>query len=670
MNYSHFRRGCGRGAALLAANFGIMLALQFCLICWNCNGQADVTNSDRSRLFLQSWEAISNRWVLSAVPDLKRAAEQGEPSAQYYLGRLYQEGKTLGKDQAEAERWIASAAAQGLAEAQNRMGSMYENGVGVAKDERRGLEYYQKAARTGLAKAQFNLALIYEAGRVVSKDQAEALKLYRLAAEQGQARAQNSIGNCYLTGAGVPKDFKEAVRWFRQSAEQGEALGEANLGYMYDHGLGVPKDRHQAELWVGKAAEQKLAAAQYLMGLMATKQTELLGDSIMGNYPVAAEWFEKASAQNHIKAMVRLGDLYYYGKLGHDHRQAAKWFLRAAEKGDDEAIMHLGDLYSANHVDLPKDVTESVRWYRAAAEKGNPEGQYRLACLLIDGDGIAPQIPEAERWLRKAIESGYLEAAIKLAALQKTSQEPDFTGLSREDLQVAAYRTGEARLSLGKWYEEGRGGPVDLFRATETYWQILNLGPNKDAAEALDRLAALYAQKRVTFQKAAIYGPKDSDELGRRFRGYRRRFIKAESIFQVGEMFYRGENLPEDREQAVEWLLEAAQSGSKEAINRIGELWADGLSGEPDSKEATRWYRKAAAMGLGTAQLNLGRAYDKGAGVEQNPIEASAWLQLAVNQSASKAIEELGRVQAKLSPEQIKAAKRRADELALSRKDQ
>ncbi len=49
-------------------------------------------------------------------------------------------------------------------------------------------------------------------------------------------------------------------------------------------------------------------------------------------------------------------------------------------------------------------------------------------------------------------------------------------------------------------------------------------------------------------------------------------------------------------------------------------------------QEAVRWYSKAAEKGLAKAQYNLGLMYFKGHGVSKNYVKAYMWLYLAAAQ--------------------------------------
>ena len=116
---------------------------------------------------------------------VKRAAKNNLAAAQYELGRRYDNGEGVGKDEREAFRWYMKAAEQGFAAAQNNVGWGYQNGVGVGKDEREAFRWFMKAAEQGLAVAQNNVGWDYQNGVGVGKDEREAFRWYKMAAEQG-----------------------------------------------------------------------------------------------------------------------------------------------------------------------------------------------------------------------------------------------------------------------------------------------------------------------------------------------------------------------------------------------------------------------------------------------------------------------------------------------------
>ena len=178
-------------------------------------------------------------------------AEQGDASAQFSLGVMYEFGWGVPKkDDAEAVMWYRKAADQGLAIAQSTLGRLSADGQDFAE----AVKWYRKAADQGLAQAQNNLGVMYANGQGVLHNDAEAVKWYHNAAAQGNGEAQGNLGEMYANGRGVPQDYTEAVRWYRKAADQGLAEAQNNLGVMYANGQGVPQDYMAAYGWFRLAA--------------------------------------------------------------------------------------------------------------------------------------------------------------------------------------------------------------------------------------------------------------------------------------------------------------------------------------------------------------------------------------------------------------------------------
>jgi len=77
---------------------------------------------------------------------IRLAAKRGDAKAQNSLGLLYDSGKGVPQDYAQAAAWFRKAADQGYSNAQFNIASLYWNGLGVPKDFSLSAFWYQKAA--------------------------------------------------------------------------------------------------------------------------------------------------------------------------------------------------------------------------------------------------------------------------------------------------------------------------------------------------------------------------------------------------------------------------------------------------------------------------------------------------------------------------------------------
>ena len=165
-------------------------------------------------------------------------AEQGDATAQYKLGVMYNYGWGVPEDHAEAVRWYRLAAKQ-----VHQSVAIPDEGLSDAELENLIAEMERLGPRQGHAGAQFNLGLMYANGAGVLKDDAEAVRWYRLAADQGLAGAQLNLGNRYANGAGVLKDDAEAVRWYRPGCRTGPSQRAVQSREQVLHRAGRPQGR-------------------------------------------------------------------------------------------------------------------------------------------------------------------------------------------------------------------------------------------------------------------------------------------------------------------------------------------------------------------------------------------------------------------------------------------
>jgi TPR repeat protein len=153
-----------------------------------------------------------------AVKWFREAAEQDDDDAQYWLGGAYETGsgvktniveaakwyyKAAENQNVGAQEWIRKAAMNGDASAQCSLGNLYDDGsIGVEEE----------------LKDRPGVTVNYH-----RKNHIEAVKWYRRAAAQGNAAAEFFLGLMYDNGQGVPQDYVEAYKWYNLAAAQGLA---------------------------------------------------------------------------------------------------------------------------------------------------------------------------------------------------------------------------------------------------------------------------------------------------------------------------------------------------------------------------------------------------------------------------------------------------------------
>lgn len=238
----------------------------------------------------------------TAMKIFKEVAD--DPTAQYFIGKMYCFGLGVDVDYSEALRWAKKSADAGNPRGQNLLGVVYLNGFGNDSNPNEALQLFKLSAENGDAIGQLNLANAYYSGKYIKQDYYEAYKWYKLSAEQGNAQSQACLGNMYLYGIGTSQNEKESFKWFELSAKQGNELGIVGLGQLYFMGKGVDRDVEKAAELFKKGAELGNHAAQFSLGLMYEN-----GIGTPKNIDKAILWLTKSAQQGNTGAQEELNKL-------------------------------------------------------------------------------------------------------------------------------------------------------------------------------------------------------------------------------------------------------------------------------------------------------------------------------------------------------------------------
>jgi hypothetical protein len=145
-------------------------------------------------------------------PALWEKAKTGDQGSELSVG-IYFLRKATAQDDAQAVDWFRRASNQGNDAAHFFLGLLYEEGRGVKQNYQLAVSYYSSAAEHGHALAQLNLGALYYTGQGVPRDYAQAEHWYHMAAEQKNSVAQVNLGDMYFEGHGVHQDEVEAYVW-------------------------------------------------------------------------------------------------------------------------------------------------------------------------------------------------------------------------------------------------------------------------------------------------------------------------------------------------------------------------------------------------------------------------------------------------------------------------
>ena len=183
------------------------------------------------------------------------------------------------KNYKESLKWIKKAAKQGNSTAQNNLGYMYDNGFGIKENKKLAFKWFLKAADQNQVNALTSIASYYLDGEVVRQSYVNAFKYYNRAAninyetsdnksffKHNQSRAIYGLGLMHEKGEGTRIDYNKAKSLYLKADENGHEIArirydalEGNdvdaykLAIMYSEGtnikLGIPIDFSEAAFW-------------------------------------------------------------------------------------------------------------------------------------------------------------------------------------------------------------------------------------------------------------------------------------------------------------------------------------------------------------------------------------------------------------------------------------
>lgn len=132
----------------------------------------------------------------------------------------------------------------------------------------------------------------------------------------------------------------------------------------------------------------------------------------------------------------------------------------------------------------------------------------------------------------------------------------------------------------------------------------------------------------------------------------------APAQYRLASFYEKGIGVARDTAKAKTWYQKAAERGNVRAMHNLAVLAADGGdSGRPDYATAAQWFKKAAAYGVRDSQYNIAVLFARGLGVSQDLVQSYTWFAIAAAQGDDDAGKKRDDVAARLTDNQIAAAK-------------
>lgn len=233
-----------------------------------------------------------------------------------------------------------------------------------------------------------------------------------------------------------------------------------------------------------------------------------------------------------------------------------------------------------------KDDVYLLHNFRKSAEGGDPIAQFKLATMYYEGKGVPHDDAEALTWYLKAAQQEHVEAQFVLGIMYEKGE-----GVERSDdkaykwISLAA-RQGHARarvmLETDKWVR---------------YQESIQCSADKQE-DPQGKVQEVSAEQIEKYTAKAEEGDVDSQ-------------------YNLGIIYYHGEGVPRDYEQALSWFHKAAEQDDADAQFNLGFMYGRGEGIEKSHDQSLAWFRRAAVQGHKGAQEILEKMLRKAQSEEQ-----------------------------------------------------
>jgi TPR repeat protein/transglutaminase-like putative cysteine protease len=311
---------------------------------------------------------LGQRDGMRAVSYYRQAAENGDHHAAYNLGKAYWFGDLgLPVDLDQSFRYMRDAAEMRNSSAEFYLSRMYFEGKGTTKNDSLAMfwasqGYFQKDWDD---KAQLGLLLVKlrkdEPGR------AAGTKMLLDAAVAGNGYAKLEYSKLLLNTSKRESDLQAAFTWVKQAADNGNESAQALLGRMYVEGLGVKVDVPRGLELLAKQEKEKLPDAFNELGKLYRNEKSGVTDKAK-----AAEYFRQGAALGQREAAQALAMMLHTGDgIPRDLPQAIQYYELAIKSGYLDSMNNLAEIYRQGEDGIPRNIDRAVSLLRSAAQMGH-----------------------------------------------------------------------------------------------------------------------------------------------------------------------------------------------------------------------------------------------------------------------------------------------------------
>lgn len=540
-----------------------------------------------------------------ATVNYAEAADAGIAAANLRLAELYREGRLVPRDLGLARSHLQQAVDAGSDEAVVALALLQ-----LESGDAGGAVAALRAEANTNPRAALALGDLYRDGQIGIPEAEEAIASYQLAATMGSTEAWLRIGDLQRDER---SDAPAAARAYKEALARGEAAAALRLGDLYVAHPEVAPD--------GDAALESYVTA---FALGAEGAAARIGQRLLeqGDITRAAAYYQYAPEDVPAEQALTIADAM--SVLGGADRQGpviVEIYHRAYQAGQYEAAVRLGDIYFEGKL-VARDIAAAERFYQLAGSAVPPQTLLGLADARFDGIGVAVDRSAALDYYRRALSGGVAAAGLKLGTALAGNPQAEIEATAA---YVRAAELGEVRgfLLAGELQQEREPAAAAVL-----YEKALGAG----ISEAAERLGNMHFDGVLggpDVLRAAFYYKQSPAGIPARAL-----LPIADALVSQGDAGVLGE--------AVELYERALSEGNADAAGRLGALYLSEAVGPSDPAKAEQYFDQTPAGAPVDALITLGNAYRDGSSVEANGLRASQYYRRAVEAGVVAANQLLG----------------------------
>lgn len=389
--------------------------------------------------------------------------------------------------------------------------------------------------------------------------------------------ARYDMGEKYLS-SDDEKEQRHGVEIIGELAIEGYMPAQTELGYLYRNGWYVPKNSQKALNWFQKASEQGDIEAIVGAGLVYSDM-----DEDEKAFILIKEAAEKGSATG----QRLLGEIYEDGiGVTADSYEAVIWYRKAVQQGDVAAKYFLGSIYLHDN-----NIEEGLRLTEEAAEAGNKNAQDDMGDYYHYGTYSDKNLDKALYFYDKAASQGVANSQTEIGIMLQNGE-----GIEKDEAAAINYFKGAveqgntiAKVYLGLAYLDGQGTDIDEDKG----WNLLT-----QAADDGDVISMVVCGRQAyALADSGQYDEAETRnylEMAGSYFSEAAKQKNAEAQWRLGWMYIRGEYFNQDKQVGIELFRKAVNQDFSPAMVALGICYEEGIGVPKDKSTAISYYKKAA----------------------------------------------------------------------------